>query len=803
MLTLRERQAELETLLTDEGKAEYHNANQKLIDKGQAGETDWGQITVKSAVLKMIDPIKEMREKAETTAGRRHVALALFEQMKPEIVVFTAARSIIDSTFSFVDRGLATACIDIADRLQAEHQAQEFKEAEADLYNTVYDRLSRNSMGKNTKARISTLRHAAKKFNVSITTWSVSTKAQIGRTLLDLFIESTGLVEIDRQKVGKKTVERLKASPDLEKWIGDRKNQSELLHPILRPMLVPPKPWTTIFDGGYLQMKTNHRGIVKARTKGYREELISADLGDVFSAVNALQNTAWRVNTFVYETLEKVLDMGLFIGDTIVGPDLPLPPKIECEINSPEHKAWKGKAAEVHRKNHELKGQRIQQGRIVKVAEKFKNEAAIYFPYQLDFRGRVYALPSFLNPQGNDLAKGLLEFADGKPVGDEGLNWLYIHAANCFGVDKVSYDERVKWAMDNFDRMVRIGRDPFSDLWWTEAGGDGETAWTFLAACRAMLGVAEQGVEYVCSLPVSVDGSNNGLQHFSAMLRDAECGSLVNLIPTEKPADIYQAVADRVNVILEAKKEEDHLARLWLHFGVDRKMCKRPVMIVPYGGTEDGVRSYIIKAIDKKKDHPFNQQVGPAATYLKSIVWDVMGDLMPGPREAMDWLRKAAAAVAKTNKPVTWETPSGFRAQQAYWKPKIQRFECYVLGRRIQMQVRTGDLPKIDAKKQAQSFSPNFVHSLDAAALIKTVNAAAEQGVTHFACVHDSYGTHACDLGILQRSIREEFAEMYSGNILAELKTQLDPLLTEPLPEPPTLGGLDVCRVQESEYFFA
>ena len=295
MLTLRERQTELETLLTEEGKNEYHKADLGLLNKNQAGETDWGQVTVKTAVLNMLDPIKEMRERAETTAGRRHTILALFDQMDAEIVVFTAARSIIDSTFSFLDRGLATACIDIADRLQTEYQAQEFKAAEADLYNTVYDRLSRNTMGKNMKARISTLRHAAKKFNVAITTWSVSTKAQVGRTLLDLFIESTKLVEIERTRKGKKTVERLKPSEKLEKWIADRKNQSELLHPILRPMLLPPKPWTTIFDGGYLQMKTNHRGIVKARTKGYREELIAADLSSVFLAVNALQNTAWRV----------------------------------------------------------------------------------------------------------------------------------------------------------------------------------------------------------------------------------------------------------------------------------------------------------------------------------------------------------------------------------------------------------------------------------------------------------------------------------------------------------------------------
>lgn len=353
----------------------------------------------------------------------------------------------------------------------------------------------------------------------------------------------------------------------------------------------------------------------------------------------------------------------------------------------------------------------------------------------------------------------------------------------------MSYVERVAWADRELTNMIDVANDPLKYRCWMDA----DSPWQFLAACKALKEATEIGENYICNLPVSVDGSNNGLQHFSAMLRDTECGSEVNLIPTEQPADIYSTVAKAVTAALEGlvrgdsgdlldrirnamtpkpkpvvkkprkpKKDKPksphepfdigelpHFARLWLSFGIDRKVCKRPVMIVPYGGTRDGVRSYIIDAIDERENHPFPQRVGDAATVLSHVVWEVMADLMPGPRTAMKWLQDAANAVSKKNKPVTWTCPSGFLAQQAYYRPIIKPLECYVLGRRLTFKTRIGDQPKLDLKKQTQSFSPNFVHSLDAAALTRTVNLSAASGLTHFACVHDSYGTHASDVQML------------------------------------------------------
>lgn len=54
------------------------------------------------------------------------------------------------------------------------------------------------------------------------------------------------------------------------------------------------------------------------------------------------------------------------------------------------------------------------------------DEPAIYFPHSMDFRGRAYPMHPHLNHLGDDVSRGLLQFADAKPLGPNGLLWLKV-----------------------------------------------------------------------------------------------------------------------------------------------------------------------------------------------------------------------------------------------------------------------------------------------------------------------------------------------------------------------------------------
>lgn len=83
-----------------------------------------------------------------------------------------------------------------------------------------------------------------------------------------------------------------------------------------------------------------------------------------------------------------------------------------------------------------------------------------YLPHNLDFRGRAYPIPPHLNHIGDDLSRGLLVFADAKPLGERGLRWMKIHLANLYGYDKAMFDERVKWADDHMEQIVHSATNP-------------------------------------------------------------------------------------------------------------------------------------------------------------------------------------------------------------------------------------------------------------------------------------------------------------------------------------------------------
>jgi DNA-directed RNA polymerase len=113
----------------------------------------------------------------------------------------------------------------------------------------------------------------------------------------------------------------------------------------------------------------------------------------------------------------------------------------------------------------------------------------------------------------------------------------------------------------------------------------------------------------------------------------------------------------------------------------------------------------------------------------------------------------------------------------------------------------------LDKRKQASGISPNFVNSLDAAHLTRTVNYCLDAGITDFAMVHDSYGTHAGNADALSMLLRRAFVDQYSGAVLEDFRKQIEQQLpgklVKKLPPTPPMGTLDLEGVMASGYFFA
>lgn len=134
-------------------------------------------------------------------------------------------------------------------------------------------------------------------------------------------------------------------------------------------------------------------------------------------------------------------------------------------------------------------------------------DVPFYFPHNLDFRGRAYPIPPYLNHLGNDLCRGLLLYDEAKPLGADGLFWLKIHLANMFGYDKYSFAERIQFVDTHSEDILDSARDPLGRhggrCWWRTA----DEPWQTLAACMEYANAVHHpgGPSlYPCRLPVQM-----------------------------------------------------------------------------------------------------------------------------------------------------------------------------------------------------------------------------------------------------------------------------------------------------------
>lgn len=797
-------QLELEKESTSLGIARY----EKIRNQRSEAETGPGRKLVMESIGATAAAIQAFIAEADTgKPGRRHAALKYIRHLDAHALAYLTALSCVNALAQDKAKAVAVA-IGLGEEVANEINFRLLREKHPGLHKVVQEQLK-----KSTSARHSTavMRHVtAKAEPENRLVLSKKDALLVGMKLIELFIQATGLVELVHTREGDhKTPLLIRGNQKIIDWLTKAHESAALFQPVLLPMVVPPRPWTTPRDGGYLTDIGGRVDLVRTRNRAYKRELALVDMPLVYQAVNAIQATPWKINRPVLEVMRALWDAG---GNVAGLPDrelLELParpalleadPDYYKEHHADEFKAWKRARAQVYEENARSVSNRLSAAQKIALAEKFAEYPAIYFPHNLDFRGRAYPLPPILNPQGDDIAKGLLHFAEGVPLGEDGGFWLAVHVANCFGVDKVSFAERVAWVREHEEQILDSALDPLDgQRFWVDA----DSPFCALAACFEWLGYTINGAEHVSHLPIALDGSCNGLQNFSAMLRDAVGGSATNLTPQEKPADIYTRVRDVAQAKLKARAEAGDPIAIRLDGRLTRDIVKQPVMTLPYGVTKNGMRDQVL---GKLKPLGLGEDAWEVAGYLADLLWECIGEVVIAARAAMDWLRDASKVASSADLPVSWTTPAGFPVLQEYREAEGVRIRPHVGGREVNLVVTIAGT-KLDRRRQTLGISPNFVHSCDASHMMLTTCLAADNGVTSFAMIHDSYGTHAGRASILAAALRQAFVDQYSGDVLADFRQQLvdqlPPEAAEQLPPLPPYGDLDLNLVLDSAYFFA
>ena len=751
-------------------------------------------------ISKSLDKLKLDYIKGEPIQCEKEVMELLTNSVSSEVVAFLALKACVNHLSTPVK--LVKVALEIGSFIEDETRFRAFAKENAPLFGVVTRDLSKRTTNYRKQKRV--LVHSANKAGIKWHNWLTSDKTRMGVLLVKMVCEHTKLFEIkkhtnDSHKKFKK-VYWLEATEESLKWIDKKNSVCELLSPVKMPCLIYPRKWDSVYTGGYYQY--TKMNLVKSSDAAYLQQLDNTNLKEVFHATNIVQGTGWRINSKVFEVMEALYDNQSMCQV--------IPESGQRHMEEPYPKTgtkeeiieWKRRATLLHSENVRLKTKRIQFAQLMWMTRKFKDEKAIYFPHTLDFRGRMYANTAFLNPQGEDSAKGLLEFSTGKTLGSSGLAWLKVHVSNTWGFDKTSLEERLEWTENNEDMIQRVGVDPLRSREWMEA----DKPWQFLRACFEYV-CCNDNEDYISHLPITVDGSCNGLQHFSAMLRDDVGGSATNLINHDQPEDIYEIVRKEAENGMVLDNNPDFT--LWGTGGcLSRSLVKRPVMTTPYGATLYGMRDQIHEELKKQMDKGVvfpgidnGTDLWPHCKYLALHIYSAIGRVVVSSRKGMKWLQDVAKAANKLKRPIYWTLPTGFVVKQKYIRSVVKEVKTIINGRMASLYAGQSDNEKMHNFRQVNGIAPNFVHSLDACHLMKTIiNAKDNYGIESFSVVHDSFGTHACDIEQLGIVLRETFVDIYEKDVLKKFMEEQGDL---DLPSLPEYGKLNIEEVKDAEFFFS
>ena len=597
----------------------------------------------------------------------------------------------------------------------------------------------------------------------------------------------------------------------LQEWLFDSitDNDGSMLAEYHTPLIEPPIGWESLRGGGFHTDRFKYNliqtRIDKAEYTGLPERTIAA--------VNRLQRTAWRVNKRVLDVISACSENDLGWGELPTPyyakdyltpiPHEDIDNSFLTEEQQEDRKVWRKQSAPHYSEQESRNSKVLALKRVIIESNRFKDYESIFFSYFCDFRGRIYPKASNLQPQGTDYVKSLLEFSEGKSINTrDGIKYFYMQGANCFGngLDKKTLKEKVAWVESNIYKIKKSAINPYADdAFWRESD---EEPWLFLAFCFELNEYLENPETFKSHLPIAFDGSCNGLQHLSAILLDEVGGTSVNLAAKKLKQDIYMDVRDATIDILE--NSDEPLAKDILKFGITRKACKRPVMIVPYAGTQRACRRYIDEQILKEGARDFfGDNYKDVLSLYTAIVWLAINQTIVKGREVMNFLKDTAKLIIAKDggNTITWRTPNGFEVKQKITvddKVSIKTPLGNSIRERGYIQNQIYKPTEIcNVRKHGTAIAPNLVHSLDACHLQETVLSMPKD--TSFAMIHDSFGCHASDAAILNNNLRVVFVSMYlKGDYLVKwLNDQgLDV-------EAPVKGTLDLELVLQDEFFFS
>ena len=574
-----------------------------------------------------------------------------------------------------------------------------------------------------------------------------------------------------------------------------------------QPMLCPPTAATASHFGSWLS------SIHMAVPFEHKGELRISE--EMLTYINRLQNVPYRINTFVASVMEFLVErnrgLGKFKPHEYEEPQSLAQALGLAAIADPQERgllmkqepdklfnAKKDRSVAIARQIA-----KVQRGRMSRLIWENTKELMkldrFYFPYQWDFRSRAYCrCMTSPQPQGTDYSKALLQFADSQPIDDHSKFYLAVEVANNAGMDKLPFNERVKWVADHIKEITLVATmmEPDGD---TGAAllflADLPDPWKFLAAAEEFYHCFIVKDRTTTSIRCGVDMSCSAAAIHAGWKRDESDAEAVNVTPSTSPQDIYLRVWE---ALLEVNKEEHyplrpHILRKWTQLKHGRAAAKKVVMVFQYSA---GIRKQMANFFEVHDGLPSDLQLTKEEIKALYKLWPKATKRVMSVQAVIAWFQSRVEEIyAAGKREVVVPNAAGCTQVMKYPLYQIKRVDSFHNGRHTE-RIATDDA---DLKAWRRSITANATHCTDGAILALAL----KDFDANFSTVHDAAYTYAN--GTMTRMLAElkrGYIEAVSFNIWDEFRLA-NGLPLDPATSFECSNTLDLNRIKDSFYIFA
>jgi hypothetical protein len=329
---------------------------------------------------------------------------------------------------------------------------------------------------------------------------------KLGLDLIEFISAKSSLFTVENKRVDKETLKRyILPGFNLKSHILDIITYDS----DLTPMINKPESWVIEKGkkddkfyikkyGGFISNKNNKKHYLKKSNKHIGPSKIN-NL-DIINTINYLSSIKYCVNINLLKIIFDLLDKNDDRINKLIKTNLHSKTNEIFDLSNNKDKQIE--LYEILKYNSQYYRDRTVLHLVLLFSKWCSNpNNSIYFPLFVDWRGRLLTNTGSFSYQQGELARSLILFREGQILNKSGLESLKIYTANCFGKDKLTYNNRLTWVDENIDSITNLNIDFIFEA---------DEPLLFLSCCLELKGCFNDPDNFVSRLPIYKDATCNG-----------------------------------------------------------------------------------------------------------------------------------------------------------------------------------------------------------------------------------------------------------------------------------------------------